>query len=147
MKRNPFFAELSSALLILLFGYTAISKAIHFSLFRHALAESPVAQQGAAVAASLIISAEAVTVLLLFFHPTRGIGLYVSPGLLGLFTIYLIYMVLFVNKLPCSCGGVISKMSWRQHIVFNIFFLAINATGIWYRKKVYPVWKGYRVFL
>lgn len=146
MKRNLLIAELSSATLILLFGYTAISKAAHTSAFRHALAESPVAQNGAAVAAWLIILAEAAIILLLFFPATRRTGLYLSLGALSVFTLYLIYMVLFAAKLPCGCGGVISKLSWRQHIFFNLFFLLINVVGIWQWRKVYPVWKRDKVF-
>jgi putative oxidoreductase len=32
--------------------------------------------------------------------------------------------------LPCSCGGVISSMSWKQHLVFNVHCIAINIVAI-----------------
>lgn len=136
MNKNLFIAELASALLILLFGYTAISKGMHIRAFRHALAESPVAHNGAGIIAWLIVSAEVLIVLLLFFPSTRRAGLMASFGLLSLFTGYLIYMVLTSEKLPCGCGGVISQMSWRQHIVFNIFFIGVNGIGIWTRRRL-----------
>jgi len=138
MKRNLFVAELSSALLILLYGYTASSKAIQAGRFRQALAESPVTHTGATIAAWLIILAEAATVLLLLFPRTRRKGLYASLGLLTVFTGYIWYMITFVNHLPCNCGGVISEMTWTQHLIFNSVFLVINGTGIWYWGKVYP---------
>jgi hypothetical protein len=31
---------------------------------------------------------------------------------------------------PCSCGGVIRKLTWPQHLAFNLFFVAISAIGI-----------------
>lgn len=138
MKRNLFVAELSSALLILLFGYTAISKAIRAGRFRQALAESPVTHNGADIIAWLVILAEAMIVLLLLFPRTRRAGLYASLGLLIVFTGYIWYMITFVNHLPCSCGGVISELSWQQHLIFNSLFLVINGIAIWYWGKVYP---------
>lgn len=131
MNKKIIAAEISSALLVLLYGYTAISKITGYPIFHHALAESPLIRQGAGIIAWLVILAEAVIVLLLFFPVTRRAGLYISFVLLILFTGYLIYMVLFAAKLPCGCGGVISKMSWKQHIFFNLFFLVVNVVGIW----------------
>lgn len=146
MNKKHLVAEFSIALLILLFGYTAISKAIDIRVFRHALAESPVTQHGAAVAAWLTISAEAAIVLLLFFSTTRRTGLYLSFAMLSFFTLYLLCMVLFAAHLPCGCGGVMSKMSWKQHILFNLFFLIVNGVAIWQWRTPYPTGKINKLF-
>jgi putative oxidoreductase len=129
MKKLPVI-QIASSLLILLFAYTAISKLLGYRAFARALSESPLIHNGADSIAWLLPATELIVVLLLFFETTRKIGLYASLFLLVSFTIYLLYMVLFVDDLPCSCGGVLSKMSWQEHIFFNLFFIAINLIGI-----------------
>jgi hypothetical protein len=47
-----------------------------------------------------------------------------------LFTGYIIALLTFSDKLPCSCGGVIELMSWSQHIIFNSLFIALAAVGV-----------------
>src|SRR3546814_5749620 len=46
------------------------------------------------------------------------------------FTAYLLNMVFTVDSLPCSCGGVISSMSFDQHIVFNAGFIVLAVIGL-----------------
>jgi len=129
MKKLPV-TEIASSLLILLFAYTAISKLFNYRAFARTLSESPLIHNGADTIAWLLPATELVVVLLLFFERTRKAGLYASLLLLVLFTLYLLYMVLFVADLPCSCGGVLSKMSWKQHLFFNLFFILINLIAI-----------------
>lgn len=119
-----------SNLLILLYCYTAISKLINYEVFKANLRRSPLIDQGADTIAWLLPATELIVVLLLFFEQTRKAGMYASLILLILFTTYLLYMVLFVADLPCSCGGVLSKMSWKQHIFFNLFFIVLNLISI-----------------
>jgi hypothetical protein len=45
-------------------------------------------------------------------------------------------MVSFDKNLPCSCGGIISKLSWKQHILFNLFFIMLSITGIKVQRKM-----------
>lgn len=122
-------SSISSFLLIILFCYTGISKLTDDDGFRKVLYESPLIHKGADTIAWLLPAAELIVVLLLFFERTRRAGLYASLLLLVLFTLYLLYMVLFVAQLPCSCGGVLSKMSWTQHVFFNLFFIVLNLIG------------------
>jgi hypothetical protein len=56
-------------------------------------------------------------------------GLYASFFLMSLFTAYLMIMLNVSYYVPCSCGGVLEKLSWNQHIVFNVFFIVISAAG------------------
>jgi hypothetical protein len=35
-------------------------------------------------------------------------------------------MFLLSPYLPCSCGGLIEALSWRQHIFFNLAVMAIS---------------------
>jgi putative oxidoreductase len=122
--------HISTCFLLLLYAYTGLHKLFEQSLFQRTLSKVLSGYNGAATLAWLIPSLELVVVLLLFFEQTRKSGLYASLLLLVLFTSYLVYMVLFVADLPCSCGGVLNKMSWKQHIFFNLFFIAINLFAI-----------------
>ncbi|RXK60669.1 hypothetical protein ESA94_09400 [Lacibacter luteus] len=130
MKNIPV-ALLCSSLLILLFTYTAISKLTDYANFIRFIDESSPIHKGADTIGWLLPVTELVVVLLLFFERTRRAGLYASLLLLVLFTLYLLYMVLFVADLPCSCGGVISKMSWQQHVWFNLFFIGLTMLGLY----------------
>ncbi|MEJ8841491.1 MauE/DoxX family redox-associated membrane protein [Lacibacter sp. H375] len=129
MKKLPVL-QIASSLLILLFAYTAFSKLFDYRAFTQTLSESPLIHNGADTIAWLLPATELVVVLLLFFEQTRKAGLYASLVLLSVFTLYIGIMLLFVKELPCSCGGVLNKMSWKEHLFFNAGFLVINLIAI-----------------
>jgi hypothetical protein len=129
-ERRNRIVEIIASLLILLFVYTAISKIFDFRAFVAVLSTSTVFGNHARLLAYTIPSLELIISLGLFLPKTRRIGLYASTVLLTIFTIYIVYMVIYVPHLPCSCGGVISKMTWTQHIFFNSFFIILGIWGI-----------------
>jgi hypothetical protein len=45
-------------------------------------------------------------------------------------------MLAFDTSLPCSCGGIIAKLSWKEHVVFNLFFIANSVAGIKLQRKI-----------
>lgn len=134
MKRN-LIIEVISSLLILLFVYTAVSKLLDYSSFKHVLHKSPLIGSKAAVVALALPIIEGLVSLLLFFPRTRLWGLYGSVALMSVFTLYLAYMINFTPKLPCSCGGVLKQMTWNQHLIFNIFFLVLSVSGLVLERK------------
>ena len=73
---------------------------------------------------------EIIISILLFRAGTRKAGLYGSAILLSLFTLYLGYMLLFETNLPCTCGGVLQSLSWKQHFLFNVLFIGLSIRGI-----------------
>jgi hypothetical protein len=133
MKRIT--TDIISSLLILLFAYTSFSKLLTLDQFSSVLARMPLIGNGAGVLAFAIPLAELGIVLLLLFERTRYRGLKVSLALLVLFTIYLLLMVLFAPHMPCSCGGVISKMSWQDHLIFNLGLITANLLAIRFAKE------------
>ena len=36
----------------------------------------------------------------------------------------------FIPDIPCSCGGVLEKMSWNEHLIFNIAFVVLGLVAI-----------------
>jgi hypothetical protein len=123
--------EVISALFILLFAYTAFSKWLDSQNFIAVLAQSPlIGRTLAGIAAWSVIISELIICALLFIPRTRLIGLYGSFLVIAVFTLYIGYMIAFTPKLPCHCGGVISQMTWPQHLAFNIVFTMLALTGI-----------------
>lgn len=129
MKRSQII-ELISAMLVLLFAYTALSKLIGHETFSIVLSDAPLLKSYAAVISWVVPVAEIIVVLLLFLPSARIVGLFAALVLLLLFTGYLLYMIVYAPKLPCNCGGVISNLSWKLHIVFNTIFILLCSTAI-----------------
>lgn len=126
-----FVVPIISSSLIFLYTYTAISKLADYASFLRVLEGSPLLGTGAGALAILLPLAELGVSLLLLFPRTRLAGLLGSFVLLVLFTSYLGYMVLYAPHLPCSCGGVISSLSWSGHMVLNGVFLALNLIALY----------------
>lgn len=136
MKRAASISETIVALLAFLFLYTALSKYADLRVFRYSLSSSPILKTFTKPVSVLLPALEILIVILLTLPRTRLLGLYSSLILLSIFTIYLICMISFSTTLPCGCGGVISQLSWKGHIFFNIFFVALAAIGIRLQKRV-----------
>lgn len=130
LKFRPIISDTAAYLLLALFMYTAANKILTINTFSSTLAKSPLIGSYSLVVAWLIPIIEIIVSLLLIVAATRKLGLYASLALLGIFTVYLIYMVSSGTKLPCHCGGVISTMTWQRHIWFNAAFLIIAVIGI-----------------
>jgi len=116
--------------LVFLFVYTATSKLSHLYIFQGQLARFPWIMHYAVVLSWAVPVMELAASGLLLASRTRRTGLYVSLGLMISFTLYLAFMLGSQEHLPCSCGGVISSMSWQQHLVFNLFFTGIAIAGL-----------------
>jgi hypothetical protein len=129
-------SEVIASLLILLLAYTAFDKYINHVTFLDTLQSSTLLHPVANLLSWAVPVTELAIVSLLLFPSLRGLGLLCAGVLLSLFTVYIIYMLLFAPNLPCSCGGVISYLSWKQHIVLNIIFVLLAFYG-WYSLKVH----------
>ncbi len=130
VMKKPFLVEIISALLVLLFTYTAISKWMDFQTFRFQLGRSPFITDYSGPLAYGIPLLELLAALLLVVPDSRLAGLYISLFLMTLFTGYVYAMLHFSYFLPCSCGGVLSSMSWTQHLIFNMAFTGLAVAGI-----------------
>jgi uncharacterized membrane protein YphA (DoxX/SURF4 family) len=139
MRHHQTILEWIIALIVFLFLYTGISKFLDPITFRSSLSMSPLLEHFAGIIALLLPIIEITIVVLLIIPRSRLWGLRLSAGLLSVFTIYLIGMVAFSKHLPCGCGGVISQLSWKGHILFNIFFVALSFYGIRLQKNLQKV--------
>ena len=129
-------SDIISALLLLLFLYTSLSKLADYETFRNVLRASPLLQPVVGQIAWLLPVSELVIAMLLFIPRLRLKGLYASLILISFFTLYLIYMIVFTPNLPCNCGGVLKMLNWPQHIFFNLFFILLSLVGILLYKRI-----------
>src|SRR5690606_19412237 len=60
----------------------------------------------------------------------RMLGLYGFYGLMVMFTTYIIIILNFTSFIPCSCGGVLEKLGWTEHLIFNIAFIVLSGVAI-----------------
>lgn len=135
MKRK-IIIEIISSLLILLFLYASVSKWLAFKLFIGEMNNQPFPNWMTPWLVWSIPLIEVVIALALIFDRTRLPALYASLFLMLAFTIYSAAILLHAFKyIPCSCGGVIRKLTWPQHLFFNLFFVGISLAGIFLKKR------------
>ncbi len=126
---SPILIECISALLILLFVYTATSKLLAHNSFVFTLSQSPLLEQYSIPLSWLIPFTEILISCFLFIPRLRKTGLLFSVLLMTAFTIYVGYMIVFTPRLPCSCGGVIKSLTWKGHLMLNISFVVMAFFG------------------
>ena len=120
--------HLTRALFILLLGYTATSKILAPDIFISALQHSPLLAPYRFTLSWLLPLTELVIVGLLMVPNLKRPALGLATGLIGSFTVYILYHLLSRQPLPCSCGGVISQLSWTGHALLNMTLVAL---GLW----------------
>lgn len=130
MKKSHYIADLGAFCLIVLFVYAASAKLMQWQQFRGQLEFYPWIRHFAGWVAWAVPLAELVITVLLLSSRRRIAGFYASLILLFIFTAYLSLMLGTEKHLPCSCGGVIAHLTWRQHIVFNSCFMIAAGLAI-----------------
>jgi len=109
-------------LFIILFVYAAVSKLIDFENFKVQVAQSPLLSAFATAIAYAVVIGELIIAVLLCYSKTRTWGLYLFLGFMTAFTVYIYLILNYSPFVPCSCGGVLEKMGWTEHLWFNIVF-------------------------
>ena len=127
-KKSGYLNEVAISLMVLLFAYASLSKLLEHESFYDQLRHQPYISTFAPLLTWLIPSAEFTIAVGLLFKPFQLTASYLFILLMGLFTLYIIVMLAGGSKLPCSCGGIIRQLSWKQHLIFNGCFLLV---GFW----------------
>ena len=123
----PFTASL---LLIFLFAYASSSKLLDYPNFKIQMGQSPLLSPFADWLPAGVLLIEIVLCILLALPKGRLAGLYGSFTLLVLFTAYIYAVLHFSDYVPCSCGGILEQLGWREHLVFNLSFVLLTAGGV-----------------
>jgi len=125
-----YFPELASSLFILLFVYAGIIKWIDYDKFIVQIGQSPILAYYAESIAWLVPLMEILIALLFLFSRTRLTAFFAGYAMMLLFTFYIFYILSFSATIPCSCGGILEKLGWKEHLVFNLFFIILAITAI-----------------
>jgi putative oxidoreductase len=126
MKREPLIALITYALFFL-FIYTSLNKLMAYDYYLYDLKRSPLLGSYALLISIIVPGLELIIAGLLLIN--RNKGMLASSILMIIFTLYVIYVLLFAKEQPCTCGGIIRQLTWPQHLVFNICFLLLAIIG------------------
>jgi uncharacterized membrane protein YphA (DoxX/SURF4 family) len=136
MKIQPVITIIS-VLLAFLFVYAATSKLLDVEKFRVQIGQSSMLTPIAGFVAWFIPLLEIILALMLLIKRFQFYGLVGSFGLMVLFTGYIIAVLQFSEYLPtgrqavpCACGGVIQRLGWTGHLIFNSSFVLLAGLGL-----------------
>jgi len=115
---------------ILLLVYAAVNKLLDFENFQAQLGQSPLLSAFAVEVSYLLPITEIIIAVFLCFDRYRRLALYAAFSLMVMFTAYIIIILNFSPFVPCSCGGILEKFTWEQHLIFNAIFVVIAMVGI-----------------
>lgn len=130
VRTRNIIVETICLLFILLFVYAGLSKLLDFENFRLQLGQSPIVSAFAGVIAWMIPALELLIALLLVLKGLRFTGLFCALSLMVMFTAYIFIILNYSSSVPCSCGGILEKMGWKEHLLFNVVFIVLAAAGI-----------------
>jgi len=130
MKPKTIILEIISFAFTVLFIYAAGSKLIDYQKFTVQLGQSPMLARWANFIAWSIPSIEILIAVLLTFRKTQKIALYGALNLMAIFTAYIVIITNYEKHVPCSCGGVLEKMGWTEHLYFNCIFVILSILAL-----------------
>lgn len=122
--------EIISFLLVLLFTYAAANKLIDYQKFTVQIGLSPLLTGFSGFIPWMVITIEFIISFLLLLPRFRLVALFASFGLMTMFTAYIVAILKFSSFVPCSCGGVLEKLGWTEHLIFNSCFVVLSLLGI-----------------
>jgi uncharacterized membrane protein YphA (DoxX/SURF4 family) len=117
-------------LFAVLFLYAATSKLMEFDLFQAQIGKSPLIMGYSKWLAIVVPAIEIIIAIMLVIPQLQLAALYASYSLMFLFTAYIAFILTVSPYVPCSCGGILSKMGWTEHLIFNIVFTLLAVIGI-----------------
>jgi hypothetical protein len=101
-----------------------------FGNFQVQIAQSPLLSAYAGFISYATIIVELLIVVTLIVPKFRLIGLYSSMGIMIAFTIYIYLILNFSDFVPCSCGGILEKMDWTEHLLFNLGCILLSFISV-----------------
>ncbi len=129
-SKKKILVEIIASLFILLFVYAALSKFQDFEKFRVELGKSPVLNVFSDFMSVAVPIIELLVSIFLTIRRFQLFALYMAFNLMVMFCVYIIIILKFSPYIPCSCGGVLQNMTWKEHLLFNIGFLILGALAI-----------------
>jgi uncharacterized membrane protein YphA (DoxX/SURF4 family) len=117
-------------MLAVLFIYTGFSKLIDYDQFGSRLRVIPVFEHVWWYVSIGVPVSEVLIAGCLLIPRLRRIGLISSLIAMVIFTVYVIFILTVMKHPPCNCGGVIEKLTWKQHLYFNVAYTSVALVGL-----------------
>lgn len=136
LKIKSAILEIICLLYMLLFVYAAVSKLLDYENFLVQLGQSPLLSVFAWWVSWLVPLSELFIVGLLTIPRFRNWGLLASLSMMTMFTAYIFIVLHYSSFVPCSCGGILEKMSWNVHLIFNIVFVLLGVLALLLEHKI-----------
>ncbi|WP_413670096.1 MauE/DoxX family redox-associated membrane protein [Mucilaginibacter sp. Mucisp86] len=115
---------------IILFLYAGLTKLLDYQNFETKLSRDPFISDFAGTVAWLVPCWEIATALWLAFATDKRPGIISSLILMSGFTVFVALVLGVAKQVPCTCGGLLERMNWTQHLVFNIIMVALAIIGL-----------------
>ena len=128
--KNGLILKIISFYFIFLFVYTGFSKLMDNQSLLIALKNAPLFLTSffATFLSWAVPIIEILLAMMIGFKKTSQFGWLGIIILLTIFTLYTAWIVLVSPYEPCTCGGLMNLLSWKQHLIFNISSMAL---AIW----------------
>lgn len=130
LKHKGIIVEVICYLFLILFVYAAVTKLMEYEKFRVQVGQSPILTSLVDWIAPTVPAIELIIAVMLFVPKSKLLALYASFNLMVMFTAYIFLTLNFSPNIPCSCGGILEKMGWKEHLIFNIVFVLLVAVAI-----------------
>jgi len=127
-------------LYVVLFTYAAISKLMDFENFGIQLGQSPLLSAFTWQLSLAVPIVELLIVAFLVQSKFRVAALYASFVLMVLFTAYIFILLNYAAYVPCSCSGILEKLGWKEHIIFNIIYIVLASAAILSKRYKTSIW-------
>lgn len=122
----------------ILFIYTAISKLLDIKTFQDALEQSILIPDEWIVTISILIPIiELIIAVCLFWDKTYLYALISATALMFVFTVYIFILFRYSPSTPCTCGGIVSSLSWEYHLALNATLTLLLFTTTFHTMKKY----------
>lgn len=131
--KSSAYIDTIAAAFITLFLYTGIEKLLSHGHFLRTLGNISLISNlpdGALLFSYMIPILEITTAIFLLVPKTKNIGLLISTILMLSFSIYVTSMLMTSSHLPCTCGGIVSWLTWKEHLILNATLTILGLTTI-----------------
>lgn len=118
-----------------LFLFSAYEKIVEHEKFLNGLSKVKFIKEYAVFISFGVPILEIIISILLLIPTTQVWGLKTFIGLMGIFTIYISAIWIWAEKLPCNCNLIIDKLTWGEHLWFNILFIGIAILALKLQNK------------
>lgn len=129
-KFNRTCIAIISYLFVFLFIYAAISKLLDYNDFSIKIGQSPLLSPFAGYVAIGVPVIELIIAAGLLMPNWRITSLFASLCLMTAFTVYIFIILKFSSFVPCSCGGILEKLGWTEHLIFNLVFVLLAIVAL-----------------